>query len=153
MWRLELSNRPKKETKSLHHSVNLVLLSINTKQKFIAHFNLADVYTKRNPDIPGFTLVQQHSSVAERIDMFLVSKDISHDICDISVTPAAFSDHSSIMMSIQGSKSKSKATKGQAYWKFNTSFLQEERFRIQIIARKNTGLNQLWNGGIVESLR
>ena len=78
--------------------------------------------------------MQQHSGVAERIDMFLVSKDTSHYICDISVTPAAFSDHSSIMMSIQGSESKSKATKGQAYWKFNTSFLQEERFRIQIIA-------------------
>ena len=108
--------------------------SINTMQKFIADFNLEDVYRKRNPDIPGFTWMQQHSGVAERIDMFLVSKDSSHDICDISVTPAAFSDHSSIMMSIQGSKSKSKATKGQGYWKFDTSFLQEERFRIPIIA-------------------
>ena len=108
--------------------------SINTMQKFIADFNLVDVYRKTNPDIPGFTWMQQHSGVAERIAMFLVSTDISHDICDISGTPAAFSDHSSIMMSMQGLKSKSKATKGQAYWKFNTSFLQEECFRIQIIA-------------------
>ena len=40
-------------------------------QKFIADFNLKDVYRKRNPDIRGFTWVQQHSGVAERIDMFL----------------------------------------------------------------------------------
>ena len=78
--------------------------------------------------------MQQHSGVAARIDTFLVSKDISHDICTISVTPAAFSDHSSIVMSMQGLKSKSKATNKKAYWKFSTSFLQEEHFRIQIIA-------------------
>ena len=80
--------------------------SINAIQKFIADFNLEDVYRKMNSGIPGFTWVQEHSGVAERIDMFLVSKDISHDICDISVTPAAFRDYSSIMMSILGSKSK-----------------------------------------------
>ena len=45
--------------------------SINTMQKFIADFNLEHVYRKRNPDIQGFTWVQQHSGVAERIDMFL----------------------------------------------------------------------------------
>ena len=84
-------------------------------KKFIVDFNLEDVYKKRNPDIQGFTWMQQHIGVAEGIDIFLVSKDISHDICDISVTPAAFSNHSSIVMSIQDSKSKSKATKRQAY--------------------------------------
>lgn len=105
--------------------------STNTLSKFIVDLNLDDVYRRRNPDVPGFTWTQQHTGVAERIDMFLVSKDISHDLSDISVTPVAFSDHSSVVMSI---RQTTNVARGQPYWKFNTSFLKEERFRNLVTA-------------------
>ena len=106
--------------------------SVVATHKLVNDFGLDDVYRNGHPSTPGYTWMQAHNNVAERIDMFLVAKQLSHLVTEVDHHLSLFSDHHSVRLSLQcqdGSEGR-----GRSYWKFNLAFLSEDSFRTQFVS-------------------
>ena len=60
--------------------------------------------------------------------MFLATNNLVAEVNDVSTKPANFSDHHSVLLSIQNSN----VIRDPRYWKLNVVFLQEDQFRSDI---------------------
>ena len=105
--------------------------SVVAIHKLVNDLGLDNVYRNRHPSTPGYTWMQAHNNVAERLDMFLVAKQLSHLVTEVDHHVSLFSDHHSVRLSLQcqdGSEGR-----GRSYWKFNLAFLSEDSFRTQFV--------------------
>ena len=64
--------------------------------------DLIDIWRTRNPNIKRFTWRQKTPEIQRRLDFGLVSNGMREDIDNVDVIPSLKSDHSAIVLSING---------------------------------------------------
>lgn len=82
--------------------------------------DLVDIWRIRNPQNKRFTWRQKSPIIQRRLDFWLVSDSIQEDIESTDIITAVKTDHSAIVLSINGLESYNR---GPAFWRFNASLL------------------------------
>ena len=90
-------------------------------------YDLEDVYRKRHPTECAYTYFKPNSSVASRIDYWLISKTLNAKIDDVKhvVVPNALSDHFGIYVKVVHTS----VEKGNGRWQMNDSVVKTEMFK------------------------
>jgi len=76
--------------------------------------DLIDIWRIRNPNVKRFTWRQKTPVIQWRLDFWLVSNGMQEDIDNVDVIPSLKSDHSAIVLSINGTEIRSC---GPSFWK------------------------------------
>ena len=97
--------------------------------KIIKHYmetkNIIDIWRIRNPDKKRFTWYKKKPyKMMERIDLFLVSAQLSSLINVTDIEPMFMSDHAIPLISLN----LLTVDKGPGYWKFNSKFLRYDDY-------------------------
>ncbi|KAJ8046856.1 hypothetical protein HOLleu_05680 [Holothuria leucospilota] len=88
-------------------------------------FNLVDIWREKNPFLKFFTWSSNITpGIHCRLDFYLVSRNLEHNVNDASFSPGLQSDHSFISLSFMLTSMK----RGPGYWKFNNSLLNDASF-------------------------
>ena len=85
--------------------------------------DLCDIYRTRFPSSQRFTWRQKIPLKQRRLGYFLISDQLQEQTGLIDVIPSVQSDHSTIVIRINGLKDD---LKGRSYWKFNNSLLSDK---------------------------
>ena len=108
------------------------------KQKSVAKlieimetFNLCDIWRIRNPKTKRFTFRQQHCSgfIQRRLDYIFISNSLQESVLNTEVLPAFLSDQSPVFISYNEMRN---IPIGPGFWKFNSSLLNNETFKINL---------------------
>ena len=87
--------------------------------------DLVDIWQIRNPNVKRFTWRQKTPVIQRRLDFWLVSNGMQEDIDNVDVIPSLKSDHSAIVLSINGLENRSR---GPSFWKLNSSLLDDKEY-------------------------
>lgn len=88
-------------------------------------FNLADIWKEKNPFLKFYTWSSNITpGIHCRLDFDLVSRNLEHNVNDVSFSPGLQSDHSFISLSFMLTSMK----RGPGYWKLNNSLLNDASF-------------------------
>ena len=98
---------------------------------------LIDIWRIRNPNAKCFTWRQKTPVIQRRLDFWLVSNGMQEDIDNVDVIPSLKSDHSAIVLSINGIEN---SPLGPSFWKLNSSLLDDKEY-VSLINMKYP----LWN--------
>ena len=99
--------------------------SIRKIMSIMSDHDLCDIYRTRFPSSQHFTWRQKTPLKQHRLDYFLISDQLQEQTGLIDVIPSVQSDHSTIVIRINGLKDD---LKGRSYWKFNNSLLNDKTF-------------------------
>ena len=88
-------------------------------------YDLIDIWRLRNPDIKRFTWRQKTPIIQRRLDFGLTDNALQEDIDQVDIFPSIKSDHSAILLSINGIEEQSH---GPSFWKFNASLLNDNDY-------------------------
>ena len=99
--------------------------------------DLIDIWRIRNPNVKRFTWRQKTPVIQRRLDFWLVSNGMQEDIDNVDVVPSLKSDHSAIVLSINGIEN---SPRGPSFWKLNSSLLDDKEY-VSLINMKYP----LWN--------
>ena len=99
--------------------------------------DLIDIWRIRNPNVKRFTWRQKTPVIQRRLDFWLVSNGMQEDIDNVDVIPSLKSDHSAIVLSINGIEN---SPRGPSFWKLNSSLLDDKEY-VSLINMKYP----LWN--------
>ena len=92
---------------------------------FISSKDLIDVWRYAHPDESGFTWRKLRPSlVFSRLDYCIVNSALEQFIDSIKLVPGFRTDHSLLQLEINFAT----VIKGPGYWKFNTTFLQDQNY-------------------------
>ena len=107
---------------SIHHE----LVSLKSDS------TLVDAWRKLHPRAREFTWFNHDSSIASRLDKFLVSKDLFSTDCECEISPCPLSDHDFVSFVFDIPEC---IKRGPGVWKFNNSLLDDKTFcdRIRIL--------------------
>ena len=99
--------------------------------EIIETFNLCDIWRIRNPKTKRFTFRQQHCSgfIQRRLDYIFISSSLQESVLNTEVLPAFLSDHSPVFISYNEMRN---IPIGPGFWKFNSSLLNNETFKINL---------------------
>ena len=102
-------------------------------------FDLIDIWRIRNPDVKRFTWRQKNPTIQRRLDFWLISSSIQEEVENVDITPAIRTDHSAIIMHINGIE---ETGRGPSFWKFNSSRLEDDEYITLITEKYNTWLEE-----------
>jgi len=85
--------------------------------------DLIDIWRIRNPNVKRFTWRQKTPMIQRRLDFWLVSNAMQEDIDYVDVISSLKSDHSAIVLSINGIEIRSR---GPSFWKLNSNLLDDK---------------------------
>ena len=105
--------------------------------------DLIDIWRIRNPNLKRFTWRQKTPVIQRRLDFWLVSNGMQEDIDNVDVIPSLKSDHSAIVLSINGIENR---PRGPSFWKLNSSLLDDKEY-VSLINMKYP----LWNDEFKEN--
>ena len=88
-------------------------------------FNVHDVWQVKHTNEKSFTWSQKQPFIFCRLDYWLISDSFYDMVKDVDIVPAIKTDHSAITLQIQKIED---GIKGPAYWKMNTSMLNDTQF-------------------------
>ena len=88
-------------------------------------YDLVDIWRLRNPGIRRFTWMQKTPMIQRRLDFWLTDNALQEEIEQVSIIPSIKSDHSAILLSINGIEEK---LHGPSFWKFNASLLDDNDY-------------------------
>ena len=88
-------------------------------------YDLVDIWRLRNPGIRRFTWTQKTPMIQRRLDFWLTDNALQEEIEQVSIIPSIKSDHSAILLSINGIEEKSH---GPSFWKFSASLLDDNDY-------------------------
>ncbi|KAL9979618.1 hypothetical protein ACROYT_G017301 [Oculina patagonica] len=88
-------------------------------------YDLVDIWRLRNPGIRRFTWTQKTPVIQRRLDFWLTDNALQEEIDQVSIIPSIKSDHSAILLSVNGIEEKSH---GPSFWKFNASLLDDNDY-------------------------
>ena len=107
-------------------SRSLKYSSLKELQTIISDYNLIDKWTTRNPNSRQFTWHRANPFMMRRLDLFLVSDDMQHDVKFCKKLTAIQSDHTPILLHVFSMKEEQ--CRGRGYWKFNNSLTEDDHF-------------------------
>ena len=99
--------------------------------------DLIDIWRIRHPNVKRFTWRQKMPVIQRRLDFWLVSNGMQEDIDNVDVIPSLKSDHSAIVLSMNGIENR---PRGPSFWKLNSSLLHDKEY-VSLINMKYP----LWN--------
>ena len=88
-------------------------------------YDLLDIWRLRNPLVKRFTWRQKNPIIQRWLDFWLVSNDLQEDIESVDILPSIKSDHSAIVLSINGIDENNR---GPNFWKFNSSLVNDKNY-------------------------
>ena len=87
--------------------------------------DLLDIYRQFHVDTKPFTYETKNSKLKSRIDFFLVSRPISHNVKRTEVRSSIAPDHKAIFL---GMELQSELKRGPGTWKFNNTLLEDQDY-------------------------
>ena len=109
-----------RSTKNIYHKKSKEIID-----SFVEANDYSDVWRSFNPDKKFFTHVVNSNNVSwSRIDYFLVSQAVQLCCTEASIKASVNTDHSLITMEMSFSDCK----RGPGTWKFNNTWLNDEKF-------------------------
>jgi len=112
--------------------------------------NLVDIWRIKNPNLRKYTWTSNHRPPIKcRLDFFLISESLSVKYKHCDIVPGMRSDHDCITLTLEDRDT----TRGKGTWKFNSSLLQDDTFKreivntIESVATDNRGTEErlLWD--------
>lgn len=110
----------------------------NFKQKFrtlsllhalMEEYDLIDIWRVRNPSVNQFTWRVNTPIVQRRLDYFVISDCLQDTVSCCDILSCVFTDHSAITLKLESNEN---LRRGPAYWRFNTSLLNDEVYVSQL---------------------
>ena len=86
--------------------------------------NLVDPFREMNEFEKRFTWRKSNPVKQARLDFFLISESLMHNISNVDIIPSYRSDHSTVLLSFQINEFK----RGSGIWKFNNSLLKDNDY-------------------------
>lgn len=88
--------------------------------------DLLDIWRVKHPNVRQYTWVKVNNNriTAARLDRMYVSKQLSSQIIDCSITLVGFTDHNLVSIAISHSQSSNRSS----FWHFNIRLLQDKEF-------------------------
>ena len=87
--------------------------------------DLVDIWRIRNPETKRFTWRQKTPLIQRRLDFWLTDNTLQEDIDQVDIIPSIKSDHSAVVLSINGIENQSH---GPSFWKFNSSLAEDKEY-------------------------
>ena len=100
--------------------------SVNCIQDMCLNFDLVDIWRVRNPQCKCFTWRQKSPVIQRRLDYWLLSDSYQEEVNNVDTIPSINSDHSAIVLYLN---SVEEQRHGPSYWKFNTSLLDDPKYK------------------------
>ena len=94
--------------------------------------DLVDIWRVRNPETKRFTWRQKTLIIQRRLDFWLVDNDLQDKIDQANIIPSIKSDHSAILLSINGIEEQ---IHGPSFWRFIASLLDDKDYADLINSR------------------
>jgi hypothetical protein len=113
--------------------------SVKYVKEVCNNYDLTDIWRIRNPNDKRFTWRQNNPIIQRRLDFWLISNALQEDIENVDVIPAIKTDHSAIVLVIDGID---KQSRGRSFWKFNSSLLGDEQYMDLIKGSVTSWLNE-----------
>ena len=110
------------------------LSSVNrprTRKKILdlmSKHGLVDVWREYYPQSRAYTWRKFNSTKQGRLDYFLISDELTSDICKLKIEHGYRSDHSAVILSLK----KEEIQRDRPFWKFNNSLLKDMDYIQQI---------------------
>ena len=98
---------------------------INVIEQLRSELDLHDIWRVKNPTIRNFTWSQSNPSVFSRLDYWLISNSLSHNVSNVDMISATKTDHCAITIEFQDVDDK---VKGPGFWKLNCSLLNDKQY-------------------------
>ena len=86
--------------------------------------NMVDPYREIYNDLKRFTWRKTNPIKQARLDFFLLSEILMHNVIDLEILPSYRSDHSTVVLSLRIND----FVKGKGLWKFNVSLLKDKAY-------------------------
>ena len=115
-----------------HNNIN----SLEVIEKFKNRTETVDPWRELNPEGKSYTYIGNGARNMSRIDFFLISQELMSRVENTKAVAGYRSDHSQIELSIQLQEN----VQGPGLWKLNTTLLEEEDYKkeiIEVIERAN----------------
>jgi len=101
---------------------------------WIEENDMVDIWRLKNPNARRYTWTSNHKPPIKcRLDFFLISRNIAKNYKHSDIVPGYKSDHSCITLIIENKE----CNRGRGLWKFNSSLLQDNQFKQEIIETIN----------------
>jgi len=92
--------------------------------------NLLDIWRIKNPNSRKYTWTSNHKPPIKcRLDFILISESLAVNYKNCDIVPGFKSDHNCVTLNLENKTSQ----RGRGLWKFNSSLLQDEKFKEEII--------------------
>ena len=114
-------------------------------KKGVDEFELNDIWRIRNPDSKCYTWMKGRDKLSwSRIDYFLISSTLCNMCVETDIVPSIQTDHSMISITLSFIDCK----RGPGTWKFNNSFLSDEKFcdKMQMVLETTASNYHYLNG-------
>ena len=76
--------------------------SVKRIENICSMYDLVDIWRIRNPEMKHFTWRQKTPVIQRRLDFWLINNELQEDIDNVDIKPSIKSDHSAIVLSING---------------------------------------------------
>lgn len=107
-----------------YNSVNSCVITFLCKE-----LSVTDAWRFYNPNLEEFTWSNKSMTARSRIDLFLISHSLLHNVKNVFHQFAPLTDHKIIFLDLQ--QGKPCGTRG--YWKFNNSLLKDTPFNESVV--------------------
>ena len=117
-------------------------------QQCLQSFEICDIWRLQNPNVKRYTWRQNKPLIQSRLDYFLISENLSQNVCKCDIKPSIKTDHSMILLNLTQLKGHKR---GPGFWKFNTSLLKDEiyiDYIKEIISQLKNNLKHMENKGL-----
>ncbi len=110
--------------------------NINTKTEsfteLLGQYDLIDIWRCKNENIKRFTYRRKTPLLFSRLDYYMVSNNMQDSIIAVDILPNIWSDHSAVLLTVKHSLN---TKRGNSYWKFNSSLVEDNIYVEQLIHR------------------
>ena len=112
---------------------------INAWKVICNDLNLTDIWRTLNPELRRYTWRQgktKNTLKQSRLDYWLISTHMIHDLTEVDIEPGFRSDHSLIKITF---KSHKQSERGPSYWRFNSNLLKNTDY----VTYMNTRIDEI----------
>ncbi len=98
--------------------------SRDTLKAYMESNDMVDIWRLQHPDTRLYTWKRVKPAVFCRLDMILITEDLTGDIEKTNISPGFRSDHSMVIMDYNSTTQP----RGRGFWKLNTSLLSDKEY-------------------------
>ncbi len=112
-------------------------LASEALQKVTNDYGMIDTWRMMNPSAREYSFYSARHKTFSRIDYIFASKSLFRDICNAEMSANSLSDHRAVLCTFSLRTGKPRAPR----WRFNTTLLQNDIFKQELIDELNDFIN------------